>query len=86
MLAANFSSVRNKFKNYCDQIYSNNETLIITRKDDKDVVLISLDRYNQMDKEIRNMQYLIKLARAEEQLRSGHVVAKTMDELEAMAE
>ena len=44
MLAANFSSVRNKFKDYCDQIYSNNETLIITRKDDKDVVLISLDR------------------------------------------
>ena len=38
------------------------------------------------EKEKRNAEYLAKLARSDEQIRSGRVVVKTMEELEAMAQ
>ena len=37
-------------------------------------------------KSLRNAEYLAKLDRADEQIRKGQVVVKTMEELEAMAE
>ena len=37
-------------------------------------------------KSLRNAEYLSKLDRADEQIRSGQVVVKTIEELEAMAE
>ena len=86
MMAANYSSVRNRLKFYCDQVCNNDETLIVTRKDERNVVVISLERYNQMEKSIRNAEYLAKLAKADEQIKTGNVVIKTMQELEAMAE
>ena len=86
MMAANYSAVRNRLKFYLDRVCNDDETLIVTRKDDRNVVVISLDRYNQMEKSIRNAEYLAKLAKADEQIKSGKVVIKTMEELEAMAE
>ena len=71
MIAANYTSVRNNLKNYCDMASDNDETVIITRKDDKNIILISLDRYNTMEKEIRNLQYLAKLDRAFTQFNEG---------------
>lgn len=32
MLAANFTTLRNNLKNYCDEVSDNNETVIVTRK------------------------------------------------------
>lgn len=46
MLAANFSTVRENLKSYCDKVTDNGETLIVTRKGEKNVVLISLEEYN----------------------------------------
>ena len=37
-------------------------------------------------RETQNQEYLAKLARADEQIRNGQVVVKTLDELEAMAQ
>lgn len=41
------------------------------RKADQNVVLISLDRYNEMEKELRNAKYLAKIERSFEQLYAG---------------
>lgn len=48
MLAVNYSTIRNNLKTYCDEATDNNETVIVTRKDEKNVVIISLEKYNQM--------------------------------------
>ena len=32
MLAVNYSTLRNKLKDYCDEASDNNQTVIITRK------------------------------------------------------
>lgn len=82
MLAANFSTVRKAFKDYCDQVTDKGETLIVTRKDEKNVVVISLEEYNSMLKAARNAEYLSKLDKSMKQLEEGKVVVKTMEELE----
>lgn len=71
MLAVNYSTIRNNFKNYCDQASDNHEIVIVTRKNEKNVVLISLDRYNQLEKAARNNEYLAMLDRSIAQLEAG---------------
>lgn len=54
MLAVNYSTIRSKLKEYCDRATDEMETVIITRKNEKNVVLMSLEQYNQMMKALRN--------------------------------
>lgn len=71
MLAVNYSTLRNKLKDYCDEASDNNQTVIITRKNEKNIVIMSLDNYNQLMKSIRNAEYLAKLDRSMEQIKNG---------------
>ena len=71
MLAANYSTVRNNLKDYCDKVTDHGETLIVTRKEEKNVVIMSLENYNQMMKAARNAEYLAMIDRGIEQLASG---------------
>ena len=48
MLVVNYSTIRNNLKNYCDIVTDSHETVIVTRKNEKNVVLMSLDKYNQL--------------------------------------
>ena len=52
MLVVNYSMIGNNLKNYCDKVTDDCETVIITRKDEKDVVLIGLDEYNNLIKNV----------------------------------
>ena len=72
MLAVSYSTIRNNFKDYCDQATDNNETIIVTRKEEKNVVLLSLEKYNQIIKAARNAEYLAMIDRGIEQLASGN--------------
>lgn len=85
MLAVNYSTMRSKLKDYCDQATDNYETVIVTRKDEKNVVLMSLEQYNSIMKALRNAEYLEKIDKSLKQFEEGKVVVKTMEELEAMA-
>lgn len=71
MLAVNYSTLRNNLKNYCDEASDNNQTVVITRKNEKNIVIMSLDNYNQLMKNIRNAEYLAKLDRSMEQIKNG---------------
>lgn len=84
MLAVNYSTIRENLKTYCDRVTDNNETVIVTRKSEKNVVIISLDEWNSLQKAARNAEYLGKLDRAIADIKAGRVVTKTIDELEAM--
>ena len=85
MLAANYSTVRSNLKDYCDKATDENETVIVTRKGKKNIVIMSLDKYNAFMKALRNAEYLDKIDKSIEQIEKGKVVTKTMDELEEMA-
>lgn len=71
MLAVNYSTIRNKLKDYCDKATDFNETVIVTRKDEKNVVIMSLENYNQIMKYAHNSEYLMMIDRSIEQLSSG---------------
>ena len=84
MLAVNYSTIRSNLKDYCDKATDENETVIVTRKDEKNVVLISLEQYNHIMKSLRNAEYLEKLDKSMQQIKEGKFVTKTIEELEAM--
>lgn len=58
MLAVNYSTIKKKLKFYCDQVTDNNETVIVTRKDEKNVVIISLEEWNQLQEILKNSDYV----------------------------
>lgn len=86
MIAVNFTTARSHFKDFCDRVTDGAETVIVTRKAEKNVVIISAERYNELEKAERNAAYMKKLERGFVQVHAGHGIDKTMEELEAMAE
>ena len=71
MLAVNYSTIRNNLKDYCDRATDEDETVIVTRKNEKNVVIMSLEQYNSIMKALRNAEYLAKIDRAFDQLEAG---------------
>lgn len=71
MLAVNYSTIRNNLKDYCDKATDAHEIVIVTRKDEKNVVILSLERYNQLEKAARNAEYLSMIDRSMAQLEAG---------------
>lgn len=86
MLAINFTTARSRFKDFCDKVTDDDETVIVTRKAEKNVVIISAERFSELEKAERNAAYLSKLERGLSQVRSGLGIVKTMEDLEAMEE
>ena len=56
---------------HCDNAADEHETVIVTRKNEKNVVLMSLEQYNEIMKALRNAEYLAKIDRAFQQLEAG---------------
>ena len=77
--------VRANIKKYFDMA-CDGRAVMIPRKANRNVVILSEEEYHELQKAKRNAEYLAKLDRADKQLRSGKVVEKTMEELEAMTE
>lgn len=48
MLAVNYTNLRDNMKNYMDKVTDDYETVIVTRKDNKNVVMISEETYNNL--------------------------------------
>lgn len=84
MLAVNYSTIRNNFKGYCDKAVLENETIIVTRKNEENIVILSLEEWNAMHKRLERAEYLAKLDYSMSQVKQGKVVVKTLEELEAM--
>ena len=76
MIAVNYTNVRENLKTYCDKVNDDDETVIITRKDNKNVVLISQNEYNNMLENIKILKdpkYFIKLYKSIKQLENNDV-------------
>jgi len=48
MIAVNYSNARDNFKKYCDAAVHDFETVIVTRKQDENVVIMSESEYNNL--------------------------------------
>ena len=48
MDAVSYSDLRQNLKSYMDKVFSDHDPLIITRKNNENLVLISIDEYNSL--------------------------------------
>ena len=78
------ADIRANMKKYFDLAYDG-ETIIVPRKENRNIVIVSEQEYKRMEKAQRNAEYLAMLEQSDRQLREGRVVVKTIEELEAMA-
>jgi len=85
MLAANYSTVRTRFKEYLDQA-ANGETVIVTRKNQNHCVIINMEEYSAMAKARRNEEYLAKIDQARARLDAGLGVNMNMEEFNYLLE
>ncbi|MBQ4378783.1 type II toxin-antitoxin system Phd/YefM family antitoxin [uncultured Treponema sp.] len=83
MTIAKQMDFRSNLKKYFDMAFSG-EPVIIPRKENRNVVILSEKEYKAMEKARNNEAYLKMLEESERQLREGKVIEKTMEELLAM--
>ena len=86
MLAVNYSTLRNHLKDYCDKVSDDFETVIVTRKDEKNVVIISLEAYNNMMENVfvmSDQKNYNRLLESRRQIERGETVVKSTKDLEA---
>ena len=85
MTVANQTDVLSNAGTYFDMA-SGGETVSVPWGDAANVVILSEKEYRELEKAKKNLAYLEKLERSDWQVKTGRIVVKTMEELEAMAE
>ena len=84
MLAVNFSTLRSNLKTYCDAATADAETIIVTRRNENNVVMMSLDSYNNLMEHIflmsnkKNYAHILEGIR---ELKEGNISVKTFNQL-----
>ena len=76
MIATNYSEVRNNLKAYCDKATKDYETIIITRKNNENVVWMSEEEYNNLMENLyirSNLKYYQKLVESIKEVEKGNV-------------
>ena len=74
MLAVNYTNLRDNMKKYMDKVTDDYETMIVTRKDNKNVVMLSEEAYNNLMENVYvmgNKSNYDWLMESKEQLESG---------------
>lgn len=83
MIATKPVTLRANLKDYLDNAF-NGEHVIVSRKNNKNVVIISEHEYNELMKAKQNAEYLSMLDESQAQLERGETISFTMEELKAM--
>jgi len=81
MLAVKSMDVRDNFRDICDRVF-HGETIIISRKKNENVVMLSEQEYNELRKAKRNAEYLAMLDRSMGEAEAGGFIVKTVKDLE----
>lgn len=81
MLAVNYTNFRDNMKSYLDKVTDDYETMIIPRKDNKNVVVLSEESYNNLMENVyimgnkANFDWLME---SKEQLERGKISVKEL--------
>jgi prevent-host-death family protein len=69
MQAVNYTNARNKLKDIIDEVCDKNEEVIVTTKNNKSVVILSLDTYNATHTRLKQ-----EIAQAMQEIEKGDFV------------
>jgi len=84
MIAVKPTQMRDNFKTLCDKVIRG-ETIIVSRPNNENVVIVSEDEYNVMQKAARNTAYLEKLETGFQDIANGKGKLFSIEELDKMA-
>ena len=85
MIALRTVDVRNDFKRISELINAG-EKILIARPHNQNLVVLSENDYNELEKSRRNAEYLAKINTSVQQIKDGKTITKTFEELEEMAQ
>lgn len=83
MLAVNYTNLRDNMKSYMDRVTDDYETVIVTRKNNKNVVMMSEESYNNLMENIHVMGNKANydwLMQSKEQLEKGKISLHALSE------
>ena len=83
MLAVNYTNLRDNMKSYMDRVTDDYERMIVTRKNNKNVVMMSEESYNNLMENIHVMGNKANydwLMQSKEQLEKGRFSLHTLSE------
>lgn len=86
MLAVNYTTLRENMKTYMDKVTDDYETMIVTRKDNKNVVMLSEESYNNLMENVyimgnkANYDWLME---SKSQLENGNISTHNLVEVDA---
>lgn len=86
MLAVNYTNLRDNMKKYMDKVTDDYETMIVTRKDNKNVVMLSEESYNNLMENIHVMGNKANydwLMESKAQLEKGTISTHNLVEVDA---
>ena len=86
MLAVNYTNLRDNMKAYMDKVTDDYETMIVTRKDNKNVVMLSEESYNNLMENIHVMGNKANydwLMESKAQLESAKMTSHNLEEVSA---
>ena len=86
MLAVNYTNLRENMKMYMDKVTDDYDNMIVTRKDNKNVVMLSEESYNNLMENIHvmgNKDNYDWLMESKAQLEKGNVSSHQLTEVEA---
>jgi len=84
MLAVNYTNLRDNMKAYMDKVTDDYETMIVTRKNNKNIVMLSEESYNNLMENVylmgnkTNYDWLME---SKAQLESGKVTIQNLAEV-----
>ena len=85
MLAINYTNLRDNMKSYMDKVTDDYGTMIVTRKNNKNVVMMSEEAYNNLMENIHVMGNKANydwLMESKAQLEKGNFASHTLVEVE----
>ena len=86
MLEVNYTNLRDNMKTYMDKVTDDYETMIVTRKDNKNVVMLSEESYNNLMENIHVMGNKANydwLMESKAQLERGKITVHNLEEVSA---
>lgn len=87
MLVVSYTNLQDNMKTYLDKVTDDNETMIVTRKDNKNVVVLSEEAYNNLMENVyvmgnkANYDWLME---SKEQFEKGNFSIRNLAEVSAM--
>ena len=79
MLAVNYTNLRENMKSYMDKVTDDYETMIVTRKNNRNVVMMSEESYNNLMENRANYDWIME---SKKQLQAGKASIHTLKEVE----